>query len=81
MLSQILSNEAGLSKDQRFSPAWSGDAHDRSFAQRMDLLQFWRCELAGLAFENLDIEVNIALLEKPDEALGAGLVQPVFFFS
>jgi len=76
VLGQVFSDETRFGEDQRVCSTRSSDANDRRFAQRMHLLQLGRCEHFRCTLEDFDVVVDIAFLEKPDEALGSGLVEP-----
>jgi hypothetical protein len=55
------------------------DADSRRLAKRMDDLQFWACALVLVALVNFDVILEIQLFEQPDDALTAGLVEPVLW--
>jgi hypothetical protein len=42
----------------------------------VDFLELGGCEHFGGALVNFNVIVDIAFFEKPDEALGSGLVEP-----
>ena len=43
----------------------------------MDFLQFWAGAVVLVALEDLNVICEIELFQKPDHALGAGLLEPV----
>jgi hypothetical protein len=76
VIGQVLGDKARLGKNQRVSSSRSGNADDRGFAQRVDFLELGGCEHFGGALVDFNVVVDIALFEKPDEALGSGFVEP-----
>ena len=42
----------------------------------MDLLEFWRSELVGVALVDFDVVVDFAFFEQPEDALRTGLFEP-----
>ena len=44
----------------------------------MDFLQFGACAAGFVALEDLNVVFEVELFEEPDNALGAGLLEPVF---
>lgn len=44
----------------------------------MDFLQFGACAAGFVALEDLNVVFEVELFEEPDDALGAGLLEPVF---
>ena len=47
----------------------------------MDFLQLGACAAGFVALEDLDVVFEVELFEEPDDALGAGLLEPVVWLS
>ncbi len=73
---EVLGDEAALGNDERLA-AGGRDGDDGRLAERVDGLELGRRE-AGLlvAVEDFDLVGDAELLEEPDDALGAGLLEP-----
>lgn len=86
VLAQVLRDEAALGEDELptgsllAARCWvgrgQGDAHDGRLAERVHLVQLGRREHVAGAPEHLDLVGHAELLEQPDEALGARVVEP-----
>jgi hypothetical protein len=76
VIGQVLGDEARLGKHQGIGSTRSSDFDDGRFAQRVYLLQLGRCLHFGRTLENLNIVVDTAFFEQPDETLSSGLVKP-----
>ena len=61
-----------------FVGAGGRDANDGRAAEGVDFLQFGACAAGFVALEDLDVVFEVELFEEPDDALGAGLLEPAF---
>lgn len=74
MLGEVLGDQAGLGKNDRFFSRYF-DPYNRRLTERMNLLELRICTLLG-SFEDLDIVGDLAFFEQPDNTLCAGLLKP-----
>lgn len=78
VIAEVLDDRARLGQDEGFGQRGRLDGDDGRFAQGVDFLERGRGEHVGLAFVDFDGPVEVvAFLQQPDDALGAGFVQPV----
>jgi hypothetical protein len=47
----------------------------------VDLLQLRACTAGFVALEDFDVVFEVEFFEEPDDALGAGLLEPAFWWS
>lgn len=77
MLDEILGHPAGFGEEDGLGAVGGLDLHDGRFAEGVDLFELGGCEGGCLvAVEDLEGVGDFELLEEPDYALGAGLVEP-----
>lgn len=77
MLGEVLSDQAALSKDDVWSASGGLDGDDWGFAERVDLLELGRSEMRfGVAVEDGYLVGDGELGEEPENALGAGFLEP-----
>lgn len=78
VITQVLEDRSALCKHNWLGEGWSGDGNDRRLAQRVDFLELRRRELVRLTlvdFHGVGGGFG-AFFEKPDDALGARLLEP-----
>ena len=76
VVDEVLDDEAGFGEDEGLGSRGGFDAHEGGFAQRVDLLQL-RGREHGLALVGFEGVGQLQLFEEPEDALGAGLVEPM----
>jgi len=75
VLGKVLSDQSRLCEDNLLSPRCL-DADNGGFAEGVNLLELGVRSLLE-ALVGLDFVVNLAFFEKPDDALGSRLLQPM----
>lgn len=78
VVAQVLEDGSALGQNNGLREQGSSDSNDWRFTQRVDGFQFRRCKLVGLTLVDLDIVGGCfgAFFEEPDDALGAGFLEP-----
>jgi len=76
VLGKVLGNQSRLCEDNLLSSGCF-DADDGGFAERVNLLELGVRSLLE-ALVGLDLVVDLAFFEEPDDALGSRLLQPVY---
>lgn len=77
VLAQVFSYQATLSDDNWLGVALWLDGYDGRFAQGVDFLELWRCELRlWVAVEDLDLIRCVEDFKEPKDALRAGCLEP-----
>lgn len=78
VVDQVLGHVSGLGEYEWFWSVCGFDGEDGGFAEGVHVLEFRGCEHV-LAFVGLDGVVYFGFFEEPDDALGAGLFEPIYF--
>lgn len=77
MLEQVLDDDGGLGQDDGLGGAGRRDVHDGGLAERVELLELVARQVRlRVPVEDLEVVGELELLEEPEDALGAGLVEP-----
>ena len=76
MINQVFYHGSRLGEHERFGCVGGFDGEDGGFAEGVHVLEFGGCEHI-LPFVGLDVIVYFGFFEKPEDALGAGLFEPV----
>lgn len=76
VVAQILGDKARLSENQRLGGVFVLDANDGGLSEGMDFLKFLGSKHVGTALEGFEFVGNVEFFEEPEDALGAGLLQP-----
>ena len=77
MVANVLHDCLALGNDNIFLRVGRSDRNSWRFSQGVDGLEVGACTPVGIAHVNFDVVVEIELLQKPDDALAARLVEPV----
>ena len=76
VVAQILRNKARLSENQRRGGVCVLDTDNGGLSEGMDVLEFLGGEHVGAALEGFQFVGDVEFFEEPEDALGAGLLQP-----
>lgn len=78
VVAEVLADGGTLGQHDGLRERWSGDSHQRRFAERVDLLELRRREFVGQALVDFYGVRGAfgAFFEEPDDALGAGFLEP-----
>lgn len=82
MVREVFDDKAGFREHQGRGRRWIRDrldAHDGGFAQRVDLFEGGGRE-HGLPLVGAQGVGEVELFEEPEDALGAGFIEPFFGF-
>ena len=78
VVAEVLADGGTLGQHDGLRERWGGDGHQRRFAERVDFLELRRRELGGQALVDFYGVGGVfgAFFEEPDDALGAGFLEP-----
>lgn len=77
VVAEVFRDEAGLGQDEWLLGVGTLDADNGGFAQGMGFLELLGSQHVGSSLVGLEFIVDLELLEEPEDALGAGFLQPV----
>lgn len=76
VVAQILCNKTRLCENQWLGGVCVLDTYNGGLSEGMDVFEFLGCEHIGAALEGFEFVGDVEFFEKPEDALGAGLLQP-----
>jgi hypothetical protein len=78
VVAEVLADGGTLGQHDGLRERWGGDGHQRRFTERVDFLELRRRELGGQALVDFYGVGGVfgTFFEEPDDALGAGFLEP-----
>ena len=78
MVAEVLADGSTLGQHDGLGERWGGDGHQRRFAERVDGFELRRRELAGQTLVDFYGVGRVfgTFFQEPDDALGAGFLEP-----